>query len=309
MLIAGLAAGIALPQLAGFMSGYLKAIITTLLFLTALRIGPRQALGSVGDIGQSLAGVVVFQVALPIAVALAFRAVGFSGVLADALVMTTAAAPLAGSPNLTLMTGNDPAPALRQLIAGTALVPLTILPVFLVHPIVGDMGAVLASTARLAVLIAGATGLAFAVRTWWLKELSPSGLASMDGLSAVLMALAVVALMSAIAPAFASAPSSLAVNLTAAFAVNFGLQLTVWTVLAWLGMGQTRVAFAIAAGNRNIMLFLAVLPAAVVEPAMLFVAYAQFPMYLTPLLLGSLYRPRQAITAAPRTRGPVKAGE
>jgi ACR3 family arsenite transporter len=302
VLIGGLVAGIAAPELAGFMSGYLAHIIAALLFITALRIGPRQALGSMSDLRQSLAAVATFQLMLPVTVALAFRIGGFSGALADALVLMAAAAPLAGSPNLTLMTGNDPAPALRQLIAGTALVPLTVLPVFLIYPIVGDMGAVLASAVRLIMLIAGATGLAFLVRARWLKEPSPSGLAAMDGFSAVLMALAVIALMSAIAPTYASAPSRLAVNMVAAFAVNFGLQLTVYMAGSWLGMGGERVAFAIAAGNRNIMLFLAVLPASVVEPVMLFVACAQIPMYLTPLLLGPLYRPRPA-------RAPAKAGE
>jgi ACR3 family arsenite transporter len=304
VLLAGLAAGIAVPELAGFMSGYLKAIIAVLLFLTALRIGPRQAVGSMSDLRQSLAGVAIFQVLLPITLALAFRISGFSGALANALVLMTAAAPLAGSPNLALMTGNDPAPALRQLIVGTALVPLTVLPVFLVYPIVGDIGAVLASAARLIALIAGATGLAFLVRARWLKEPSPSELTSMDGSSALLMALAVIALMSAIAPAFANAPSHLAANLIAAFAVNFGLQLAVYMIMPWLGVSRERVAFAIAAGNRNVMLFLAVLPASAVEPLMLFVACAQIPIYLTPLLLGPLYRPPSRATAAPPGRDP-----
>jgi hypothetical protein len=218
----------------------------------------------------------------------------------------TAAAPLAGSPNLTLMTGNDPAPALRLLIAGTMLVPLTILPVFLIYPIVGDMSAALGSALRLIVLIAGATGLAFLLRAWWLKEPSPAGLAAMDGLSALLMALAVIALISAIGPAFESDPQRLAINLFAACAVNFGLQLTAYGIMTWLGMNGERVPFGIAAGNRNIMLFLAVLPASVVQPLMLFVACAQIPMYVTPLLLGPLYRPRQGI-AAPQ--GSAKAGE
>ena len=302
VLIAGLAAGIATPSLASFMSGYLKAIIAPLLFLTALRIGPRQALGSMRELGQSLAGVALFQLLLPITLALAFRVGGFSGALANALVLTTAAAPLAGSPNLTLMTGNDPAPALRQLIVGTALVPLTVMPVFLVFPIVGDMGAVLASTARLIMLIAGAAGLAFLVRTWWLRELSPSQFVALDGFSALLMALAVIALMSAIAPAYASAPSSLAVNLIAAFAVNISLQIGVYLAMKRLGVCRGRVALAIAAGNRNIMLFLAVLPASTVEPVMLFMACAQIPMYLTPLLLGPLYRPAPARTGPQGTR-------
>jgi ACR3 family arsenite transporter len=299
VLLAGLAAGIAVPKLAVFMSGHLTAIIAVLLFITALRIGPRQAVGGIGDLRQSLAGTALFQLLLPMTFALAFRISGFSGSLADAVVLMAAAAPLAGSPNLVLMTGNDPAPALRQLIVGTALVPLTVLPVFLVYPIVGDIAAVLASAARLIMLIAGATGLAFLVRARWLKEMSPAALVSLDGLAALLMALAVTALMSAIGPTFASAPSLLAANMVAAFAVNFGLQMAVYMIAPWLGIGTERVALAIAAGNRNVMLFLAVLPVPLVEPLMLFVACSQIPMYLTPLLLGPLYRPAHAIAAPP----------
>jgi arsenite transporter len=307
VLIAGLVVAIAAPGLAGLMSGYLKLIIASLLFLTALRIGPRQAIGKVSDLWQSLAGVMVFQLLLPVALALAFRVGGLTGALPDALVLMAAAAPLAGSPNLTLMTGNDPAPALRLLITGTTLVPLTILPVFLIYPVVGDMGAALGSALRLIVLIAGATGLAFVLRARWLKEPSPAGLAAMDGLSALLMALAVIALMSAIGPALKNDPQLLAINLFAACVVNFGLQLTVFGMMTWLGANCERVPFGIAAGNRNIMLFLAVLPAFVVEPLMLFVACAQIPMYVTPLLLGPLYRPRQPIAAPPQ--GFMKAGE
>jgi ACR3 family arsenite transporter len=307
VLIAGLVVAIAAPGLAGVMSGYLKLIIAGLLFLTALRIGPRQAVGKLSDLWQSLAGVMVFQLLLPIVLALAFRIGGLTGALPDALVLMAAAAPLAGSPNLTLITGNDPAPALRLLIAGTTLVPLTILPVFLIYPLVGDMSAALGSALRLIVLIAGATGLAFLLRAGWLKEPSPAGLAAMDGLSALLMALAVIALMSAIGPALKNDPQLLAINLFAAFVVNFGLQLTVFGIITWLGAKRERVPFGIAAGNRNIMLFLAVLPASVVEPLMLFVACAQIPMYVTPLLLGPLYQPPKAVAA--RQQGFMKAGE
>jgi ACR3 family arsenite transporter len=307
VLIAGLVVAVAAPGLAGFMGGYLTLIIAGLLFLTALRIGPRQAIGRASDLWQSLAGVMVFQLLLPIAVAMAFRIGDFTGTLPAALVLMTAAAPLAGSPNLTLMTGNDPAPALRLLIAGTSLVPLTILPVLLIYPMVGDMTAVLGSALRLIGLIAGVTGLAFLLRARWLKKPSPAGLAAMDGLSALLMALAVIALMSAIRPAFENEPRLLAINLFAACAVNFGLQLTAYGLMTWLRMNRERVPFAIAASNRNIMLFLAVLPMSVVEPLMLFVACAQIPMYVTPLLLGLLYRPREAMSQS--LRASVKAGE
>jgi ACR3 family arsenite transporter len=98
VLIAGLIVAVAAPGLAGFMSGYRKLIIAGLLFLTALRIGPHQAIGRRSDFWQSLAGTMVFQLLTPIAVALTFRISGFTSALPAALVFMTAAAPLAGSP-------------------------------------------------------------------------------------------------------------------------------------------------------------------------------------------------------------------
>ncbi|REC53766.1 hypothetical protein DRV84_14675, partial [Rhodosalinus sediminis] len=47
-------------------------------------------------------------------------------------------------------------------------------------------------------------------------------------------------------------------------------------------------ALAIAAGNRNLALFLAAVPPETAAPLMLFVGCYQIPMYLTPLLLPRL---------------------
>jgi hypothetical protein len=52
------------------------------------------------------------------------------------------------------------------------------------------------------------------------------------------------------------------------------------------------VPYAIIAGNRNVALFLAALPAAQTEPLLLFIGCYQIPMYLTPLLFGRLYKPQ-----------------
>jgi arsenite transporter len=307
VLVAGLIAGVSLPQVSAFMSGYLREIIAALLFFAALRIGPSQALGSLGELGRPLTGVLIFQILLPLGLAIIFRVTDYSGPLATALILMAAASPISGSPNLTLMTGNDPAPSLRLLIIATALLPLTILPAFLVYPVVGEIGAILAATLRLIVLIAAAAGLAFLLRARWLKHPSRAQLAAIDGLSALLMALAVIGLMAAIAPAFEASSSLLAITMAVAFAVNFGLQIAAYAMLPRLGLSSERAAFAIAAGNRNVMLFLAVLPAATVQPILLFVACYQVPMYLTPLLLGRLYRP-DAPGAAMIDRSPDDEG-
>jgi hypothetical protein len=82
--------------------------------------------------------------------------------------------------------------------------------------------------------------------------------------------------------------------LAVAFAGNFGLQIAMAIVLRRLAPGGSVAPLAIVAGNRNIALFLTALPAAVTDPLLLFIGCYQIPMYLTPILLGRLYKPTAA---------------
>ncbi len=290
ILVLGLLVGVGVPQVAGTIRHSLPELVALLLFVAALRIGPRQALEA--DLKPVVAIVLVFQVVLPVILAGTLLALGASGPLATALILVTAASPISGSPNLTLLTGNDPAPSLRLLIAGTALLPVTVLPVFWLAPALGSAGSILTAAVRLLVLIASAAILAFGIRASVLRDPGPRTLRAIDGLSAVLMGVLVVGLMSAVGPALHGHRASLAANLAAAFAINFGLQIA--TALALFGRDwrNSRAATAIAAGNRNMALFLAALPGETTAPLLIFIGCYQVPMYLTPLVLGRLYRPR-----------------
>ena len=290
VLVLGLVVGAGLPHVAFILRGWLPELVALLLFVAALRIGPRQALGLPGDLRPMLAIVLLFQLALPILLVGLLRLLGASGALATALVLMAAASPISGSPNLTLLTGNDPAPSLRLLIAGTALLPLTVVPVFWLTPAVGSADAVLAATIRLLALIASAAILAFGIRASVLRDPAPQTLRAIDGLSALLMGVLVVGLMSAIGPALRGDHEALAVSLAAAFAINFGLQAVTVLILRGSNWRGSRAAIAIAAGNRNMALFLAALPREITDPLLIFIGCYQVPMYLTPLVLGRLYR-------------------
>ena len=290
LLVLGLAAGILLPDLALALKPWIGEMIAALLFLAALRVGPRQALGASRDIGFSLGVALLLQAVFPAALALAFLGIGWSGTLATALVLMAAAAPISGSPNLTIMTGHDPAPALRLLIVGTALLPLTVVPAFWLAPALDDTSQVFAAAGRLLVIILASAGLAFLLRGLVPRQPGPRALAAIDGASAIAMAVVVVGLMSAVGPAIFSDPATLALNLAIAFGANFAIQVVVATLIARSGRRGVAVPLAIVAGNRNVALFLAALPAAVTDPLLLFIGCYQIPMYLTPILLGRFYR-------------------
>ncbi|KJS19132.1 MAG: hypothetical protein VR78_03665 [Hoeflea sp. BRH_c9] len=289
VLIAGLACGILFPDLAIIVRGVLPELVACTLGVAALRIGPSAARGSLADIGISLRLVAAYQLALPLMLAGLFLALGWNGPLATALVLMAAAPSISGSPNLTIMTGNDPAPALRVMIAGVALLPLTVAPVFLLWPIFGSVGAIALASGRLLLLIACSSAVAFVIRERFFPHPSAETLGVIDGVSALLLAVLVIGLMSATGPAIIGTPGLFGLTLGAAFAINFSLQLAVYGLSSGCGHQRSRVAWSIVAGNRNIALFLVALPAVITDPLLLFIGCYQIPMYLTPVLMKPLY--------------------
>lgn len=286
-LVLGLLAGLTLPGIAVAMRPALPEMVGFLLFLTALRIGPRAAWESLAALRRSLRLALLLQVAVPLTAAALLWAAGLLGTpLALALLLMMSAPSVAAAPSVTVMLGHDPAPALRILILGTAILPLTVLPVFWILPELGGIGPVLTAAGRLMVVIGIATAAGFAVRHWLWHEMTETGRTALDGVTALTLAVIVVALMSAIGPALRNDPVGVLWWLTAAFAANFGLQLAAY---ALQGRDAAAVPLSIVAGNRNIALFLAALPATVTDPILIFIGCYQFPMYLTPILLKKVY--------------------
>lgn len=287
--MAGLLAGLFLPGLAAALRPWLPELVGCLLFLTAFRIGPRAALGGLGDLRRTLAIALIFQAVMPLAAIAGLSAAGLlAAPLALGLVMMLSAPSVTGSPNFTILLGHDPAPALRLVILGTALLPLTVLPVFWLMPVFGSPVEVALASARLFLVIGASVTLGFGLRHLLAPELAAERQQVVDGVAAIALAVIVVGLMSALGPAMAEAPGVLALWFMAAFAANFGLQIACRILL---GKGRAdAVPVSIIAGNRNIALFLVALPADVTDPLLIFIGCYQVPMYLTPILLRRFYR-------------------
>jgi hypothetical protein len=290
LLIAGLVVGIAFPPLAAVVRPHVAELVAVLLALSAFRIGWRQAVGALGDLRLTLAVVVVTQLAAPLVVLGAEHAFGLGGPLATAFLLMMVSAPIAGTPNLTVMTGGDPAPALRLLIIATALLPVTSLPVFALMPAIAAGSGVAAATLKLAAIIAGASAVGFAARAMVGRRYGVATQAGVDGLSALAMALVVIGLMEAIGLTLRADPAGLTATLAFAFAANFGCQIVGAVVARRAGLRDEVTSYGISLGNRNFVLLLAALPAGVMEPLLLFIGCYQLPMYMTPLLLRGLYR-------------------
>ena len=250
-------------------------MVSGLLVLSALRVGPRAALAA-ADLSRAIRPVLLIQLAAPLALAAALWAAGLlRHPMGIAALLALSAPTITGAPNMTIMFGRDPAPTMRLLVIGTALFPLTALPALAVLP-----GVELMAALRLTAVILGAVAVGFLMRVLLLPEPSPEAVRRLDGLGVIALAVMVIGLMAAVTPALSSDPARFAAWLLLSFAICFGMQ----ALFRPLGS-----PVALAAGNRNIALWLVALPADTVAPLLIFIGCWQFPMYLTPTLLRRLH--------------------
>ncbi len=290
VLVAGLVVGALAPGLARTMAPLIFPMIAFLLFLATLRVDMRAAFPGRRSLPGYLAVTLVMQVALPVVAIVGLWALGAqASVLGIGLVLVLAAPPMTGSPGLTILAGGDPAPALRQLVLGTALLPLTVLPVFWLLPVFGAPLVVVEAALRLlaVIAVAGGAGIVLRGRVAWLR--GPAGQGAVDGLITLAMAVVVVGLMSAVGPALRAPGPAFWATLAAVFALGFGAQV-VTLLLARHRAPGSAPALAVIAGNRNLALFLGALPPETAAALLLFVGLYQLPMYLTPLVMAPLIR-------------------
>ena len=293
-LIAGLVAGLALPGLAAALQPWLPQMVAGLLTITALRIGHRAALGAISDVWLGVASVALLQLALPLTLYLLCWVAGIAGTpMALAMVLATAAPALSGSPNLALMLGQDAGRMMQILVIGTALFPLTVLPLLALMPQLGPPQAIIGAALQLFAVIAGATALGFGLRAILFPAPTDEQIKALDGLSVAAFSAIVIGLMAALNPSLRHDPVAVLGWLALAFGLSYGVQIITFMLMRRRGTGPMAGPMAIGAGNRNIALFLVALPAEVMAPLMIFVGCWQLPMYLTPMLLRRLYMPEE----------------
>lgn len=289
-LIAGLAAGLLLPALSRAMVPWLPQMVALLLMLTALRIGHRAAMGAVSDLRWGLAAVVTLQMVIPLVILLALRAVGIGETPAALAAVLAASAPaLTGSVNLALLLRLDGGRMMQIMVLGTALFPLTVLPMLALSPQLGPASVVVAAALRLLGVIVVSTGLGFLLRHLFWPRPTEAQVKALDGASVLAFSIIVVGLMAALNPALRSDPVAVVRWGLLAFTLSYVLQLITLLVLRRSALRGVAGPLAIGAGNRNIALFLVALPPEVLAPLMIFIGCWQLPMYLTPLLLPRLY--------------------
>lgn len=283
-------AGLLLPGLAEPMRPLLPPLVMVLLFLTLLRMKPGAIVGSLSDLRQVGGTVAVFQLGIPLFVA----AVGFAGGWTGApvflsLLIMTAAPSISGSPNMCLMMGYPAEHAMRLVVVGTAVLPITALPIFWLMPELGDIQAVLMSTFRLLLTIVVAILAAVALRRTVLREPSKATLLNLEGAATITLAIFVVGLMPSLSATALLDPGVALFWIVFACLINFGAQVVSFRLTRANLPAAEATAISLIAGNRNIAIFFVALPPEVTAPIMVFIGAYQIPMYITPLIMRRLY--------------------
>jgi BASS family bile acid:Na+ symporter len=280
--------GLAVPPLAAILRDTLTITVAGLMTLVLLRIDLKQVLAYLRRPLLVAALLAWLLIACPLIVYALVRAAGLDGPLGAALVIMATGCAATSSPAFARLVGLDASVSLVVAVVSTLLVPFTAPPLAL-----GLLGIDLAISlwalmGRLALIVGLPLVLALLIR----RVVAPPVLASwsgrVDGTVVLLLVMYGIGVMDGMQAKLLAEPLWVLGGVTLAFLGNFGLNAL--TALAMLPAGRSvALAAGLLSGNRNMALYLAVLPAATEPGILLFFALCQFPLFLSPFLLRPVY--------------------
>jgi len=186
-LIAGLAGGVLFPKTAALMVPWLPHMVAVLLTVTALRVGHRAALGAMRDLWLGLACVVALQLVLPLIFFGLLFALDLHTTSAALAILLTAAAPaITGSVNLALLLRLDAGRMMQLLVLGTAVFPLTILPLLMLLPQLGSTIDVVQAALWLLIVILLSAAAGFGLRARLFPDPNPAQNTRVKGIAGLL---------------------------------------------------------------------------------------------------------------------------
>lgn len=227
-------------------------------------------------------------VVLPVLAAAGIARLGLPEGLALGLAVWALCPALTSAPAVGGFLGLDRALALVVSTATNLLVPLTLPPLALLLLGLDLEIGVGALGLRLVVLVGGAAAIVWLLRRRFGARIEAHA-AAVDGAAVVVLMVFAIPLFDGATARAIAEPWRVAGFVAAAFALSAALNLA--AALPFLAMGvRTGLTAGFLSGGRNIALLLAVLPATVDPDLFLFIAAAQFPIYIMPTLLRPLCR-------------------
>ena len=281
--------GLALPPLSALMKPLVTPAIVALLVVAFLRVEPVALRAAFSDPRRVAVPVLVMMIAAPLAFAAVLVGTGVAAAmpgLALALMIYASTPPLMSVPAFAALLGLDVTLSLAILVTGLGLVsfsaPLFVALLGPAAPEVGTLGLLL----RLVLLVGGAALLASLARRLIGPDRVRANTQLFDGVNVVVLFVFAVAVMDGVAARLVAEPLFVA-GLTA---LSFALALCFIYALFRRRGAEDAFAIGLSMGNRNLGLMIAALGSQAPEVTWLYVAVAQFPIYLLPQMLKPIAR-------------------
>ena len=280
--------GLAVPPLAAMLRDTLTITVAGLMTLVMLRIDLKQVLAYLRRPLLVAALLAWLLIACPLIVYAIVRAVGLDGPLGAAVVIMATGCAATSSPAFARLVGLDASVSLVVAVVSTLLVPFTAPPLAL-----GLLGIDLAISlwalmGRLALIVGLPLLASLVIRRLVAAPTLGAWSGRIDGTVVLLLVMYGIGVMDGMQAKLLAEPAWVLGGIALAFLGNFGLNAL--TALAMLPAGRSvALAAGLLSGNRNMALYLAVLPAATEPGILLFFALCQFPLFLSPFLLRPVY--------------------
>lgn len=281
--------GLGVPPLAGLFRDVVTITVAGLMTLVLLRVDFSQVLAWLRRPLLIAALLAWLLLVCPILAYAAAALLPISPGFAAGLVVLATGCAATSSPAFARLVGLDGEVAFVVSILSTFLVPFTAPPMAL-----GLMNIDLALSlgglmTRLALLVGLPMALSLALRRIIPAPALAREARAIDGMVVLLVAAYGVGVMDGVLALFLVAPMHVLSGVALAFTGCLGLNLA--TALAFSAAGpRLSLAAGLLSGNRNMALYLAVLPQETAPDILLFLTLCQFPLFLSPFLLGPVYR-------------------
>jgi BASS family bile acid:Na+ symporter len=284
--------GIAVPPLGEFLKPFVTEAIFLLLCISFLRVDIGALREYLRRPSLVLAATAWTTLAVPLITGGICSVTGVDTRSADlhlALMLQAVASPMMASPALAALMGLDSTLVLVTLVTSTALVPITA-PLFAYI----FLGAALTLSPlglglKLIAILAGSLSVASAIRWTAGVPAIKRHARTIDGLTILFLLVFVSAVMGNVVGGFLADPLTTITLTILAFTVFFALLGATMLVFRRAGHGRA-LALGLMVSQRNMGLMLAATDGMLPGTAWLYFALSQFPIYLSPQLLGPIVR-------------------
>jgi hypothetical protein len=283
--------GLAIPQLSDVFRPFVGPAIFCLLVFSFLRVEPSALRGEFGrqHLLLLLAATAVMMIVTPLVLGTFYLAIGegrFWRELSLALILQSAAPPITSAPAFIAFLGLDVALALAALITTSIATPVTA--PFFAALFGGDALPLDPWTLglRLAFFLGGTFIVAWVIRRLVGDDRIREWREPIDGLNVVALFIFAAAIMGIVTYRLFTDPLLVLELLALSFIITFAL-MAVTAALFWPAGAERALTLGVSAGIRNMGLMLAA-ASGMSDVAWLYIAVAQFPIFLAPQLLHPL---------------------